>query len=45
MVMKSGKPLREACAIDPIGDAVERGLEAVGHAGQTLLRRRAWASR
>ena len=42
-VMESGEQLHEPSAIEPLGDAVERGLEAVLHGGHTLLRRRAWS--
>ena len=42
-VMESGEQLHEPSAIEPLGDAVERGLEAVLHGGHTLLRRRVWS--
>jgi len=43
MVMESDEQLHEPSAIEPFGDGVERGLEAVLDAGRTLLGRRAWS--
>ena len=43
MVMESDEQLHEPSAIEPFGDGVERGLEAVLDAGHRLLRRRAWS--
>ena len=41
--MESCEPLHELSSMEPFGDAVKRGLEAVLHAGRTLRRRHAWS--
>ena len=41
--MARSEQLLERSAIEPLGNAVERGLEAVLHAVHTLRGRRAWS--